>query len=566
MFFDVALPNTTDGDDIIDGGTGDDIIYGEFGSDTFLLGDSFGDDTITGGEDVDGLDMDTIDASAITTGGVAVTTTDDSGSVVQGSDSADFAEIENFVLTDQADTFTAFGTSDVTVDAGGGNDTLQGGSGTNTLSGGDGDDTFEVGFGTDSLDGGAGTDTLSVAASDDPISVTFNGTGTGTFDDLSDDDSGSFASIEAVQGSSGDDIINASADGGGIQAFGGAGADSITGGSGDDRLDGGAGNDTIAGGAGSDTLTGGEGADTLTGGAGADDFVVDDGGDTITDFDPTTGVDGDGTDDNDSVDLSAYYNQSTLDAWNLANPGNQYYTPLGLLRADQDDDGNLGQVGGLRILGTDDQPVSSSALVPENTGVVCFTKGTRIATERGEVPVEDLEPGDLVQTMDHGLQPVRWVGARHLSNTELAERPKLRPIRISPAVMGLPEGEPDLVVSPQHRILVRDPVADLVFGTSEVLVAAKHLVDGQNVQMVEGGAVTYVHLLFAEHQIVLSNGLASESFLPGPQKISVFEDQVMEEIALLFPELDLQTGEGYGDPARQILKRHEARFLMDAAA
>lgn len=125
-----------DGNDTVFGGQGDDTIDAGTGSDVIVLEDNFGDDVVVGGEDPDGLDVDTIDASAITTGGVQVTTTNESGNVVQGGDNADFTEIENFVLTDQADEFTAFGTSDVSVDAGGGDDTLQGGSGTNTLSGG----------------------------------------------------------------------------------------------------------------------------------------------------------------------------------------------------------------------------------------------------------------------------------------------------------------------------------------------------------------------------------------------------------------------------------------------
>ena len=101
------------------------------------------------------------------------------------------------------------------------------------------------------------------------------------------------------------------------------------------------------------------------------------------------------------------------------------------------------------------------------------------------------------------------------------------------------------------------PLADLVFGTPEVLVAAKHLVNGRNVQIVEGGMVTYVHLLFDQHEIILSNGLATESFLPGPQTLDAFENTIIEEIIGLFPELDPETGEGYGAAARQILKKHE---------
>lgn len=190
--------------------------------------------------------------------------------------------------------------------------------------------------------------------------------------------------------------------------------------------------------------------------------------------------------------------------------------------------------------------------------VPCFVAGTMIRTAEGQRAVETLQPGDLVWTLDHGMQPLRWVGQR-----DVAAVGSFAPVHIRAGTFG---DHAHLVVSPQHRILVRDPLADLVFGTSEVLVAAKHLVDGRSVVSVEGGSVTYVHLLFDRHEIVLANGLATESFLPGPQTVGAFEADIQAEIALLFPELDLETGEGYGVAARQILKKHEARLLSGVAA
>lgn len=190
--------------------------------------------------------------------------------------------------------------------------------------------------------------------------------------------------------------------------------------------------------------------------------------------------------------------------------------------------------------------------------VPCFVAGTLIETETGQRRVEDLKPDDRVWTMDHGLQPLRWIGQR-----TVAAVGKFAPVRVSAGTFG---DHANLMLSPQHRILVCDPVADLVFGTPEVLIAAKHLIDGRRVTSVEGGSVTYVHLLFDQHEIVIANGLATESFLPGPQTLDAFEDDIVDEIAQLFPDLDLETGQGYGYAARQILKKHEAKMLFGAAA
>jgi hypothetical protein len=190
--------------------------------------------------------------------------------------------------------------------------------------------------------------------------------------------------------------------------------------------------------------------------------------------------------------------------------------------------------------------------------VPCFVAGTLIQTREGQCKVEDLRPDDLVWTLDRGLQPLRWIGQR-----TVAAVGSFAPVHVAAGIFG---DHGKLMLSPQHRILVRDPVADLVFGTPEVLVAAKHLINGRNVTSCEGGSVTYVHLLFDQHEIVMANGLATESFLPGPQTVDAFEDDVVQEIALLFPDLDLETGQGYGDAARQILKKHEAKMLFGAAA
>ena len=190
--------------------------------------------------------------------------------------------------------------------------------------------------------------------------------------------------------------------------------------------------------------------------------------------------------------------------------------------------------------------------------VPCFVAGTLIQTETGQRRVEDLRPDDLVWTLDRGLQPLRWIGQR-----TVAALGSFAPVHVAAGTFG---DHSQLMLSPQHRILVRDPLADLVFGTPEVLVAAKHLIDGRNVTSCEGGSVTYVHLLFDQHEIVMANGLATESFLPGPQTVEAFEDDVIDEIAMLFPDLDLETGQGYGDAARQVLKKHEAKMLFGAAA
>jgi hypothetical protein len=185
--------------------------------------------------------------------------------------------------------------------------------------------------------------------------------------------------------------------------------------------------------------------------------------------------------------------------------------------------------------------------------VPCFVAGTLVLTPGGEVPVEGLCPGDLVMTKDDGPQPLRWIGQR-----QVEARGEFAPICIAPGTFG---EHRQLLVSPLHRILIRDSLAEMLFGEREVLVAARDLVNDYSVRRIEGGTVDYVHIMFDRHQVVFSEGLETESFLPGPQIVHSFEADVIGEIVALFPELDPATWEGYSPAARRMLRSFEARVL-----
>jgi len=192
------------------------------------------------------------------------------------------------------------------------------------------------------------------------------------------------------------------------------------------------------------------------------------------------------------------------------------------------------------------------------TSIPCFVAGTHIATPDGDRLVQDLTPGDLVLTQDDGPQVLRWIGTR-----EVVAEGAFAPILIRAGTFG---SHGDVQVSPLHRVLIRDSLAELLFGESEVLVAAKDLVNDHSVTRVIGGSVTYVHLMFDSHQVVFSDGLATESFLPGPQTVKSMEAQIMEEICAIFPELDPITGDGYSPAARRMLKGYEATLWRTAQA
>lgn len=187
------------------------------------------------------------------------------------------------------------------------------------------------------------------------------------------------------------------------------------------------------------------------------------------------------------------------------------------------------------------------------TSVPCFVAGTLIATPGGMRRAERLLPGEMVMTKDDGAQPLRWVGSR-----TVAAAGEFAPIHIRANTLGQHR---DLLVSPLHRVLIKDNLAELLFGEPEVLVAARDLVNDRSIIRRVGGEVTYVHLLFDRHQVVFSEGLETESFLPGPQTAASFEAEMVNEIFSLFPDLDPATGSGFPIAARRTLRRYEAELL-----
>jgi Hint domain len=195
------------------------------------------------------------------------------------------------------------------------------------------------------------------------------------------------------------------------------------------------------------------------------------------------------------------------------------------------------------------------------TGVICFTPGTRIRTERGALAVEEIEEGDRVQTKDNGMQEVLWKGEKRISGARLYAMPELRPIRLRAGALGVDRPEDDLVVSPSHRMLVTGAKARALFNTDEVLVRARDLVDDRFVvRDLSLSEVTYVHLLMERHEVVFANGLETESFHPAGEALDSVERWQRERLVRMMPELG-DDPLSYGDYARRALSRAEAAIL-----
>jgi hypothetical protein len=388
--------------------------------------------------------------------------------------------------------------------------TISGGNGDNTLTGTASDDTIAGGAGNDTIEGGAGNDVID------------GGTGDG----------------DSIPGGHNDDDL----------IFGGEGDDTITGNDGNDTIFGGVGNDSLRGDEGADRLAGGAGDDTLnfTDLDNAEDVYVlgnGDGADTLIGFAGPVDDGMGGFTSEDKFDLSGMTDGlgGPVEVWDIVvsddGLGNAVLTfPDGTSTT---------------LIGIAPSEVSSYRAL-HSMGIPCFAAGTRIMTDQGAVPIETLVEGDLVLTRDDGLQPIRWIGKRTVDASG-----DLAPIRIAAGTFG---NARDLRVSPQHRILVAGWQAELLFGEEEVLAPAKSLVNDTSICRQPLPAITYCHMLFERHQIVLSEGMWTESLHTGKEAMDSMTAQSQQEILRIFPELAL-ADLPHSPLARPTLSTREGRVL-----
>lgn len=187
-----------------------------------------------------------------------------------------------------------------------------------------------------------------------------------------------------------------------------------------------------------------------------------------------------------------------------------------------------------------------------NNYVTCFAEGTRIATADGEIPVEDIKVGQELWTLNKGNLPVRWV-----AGTTVTGQGAFAPVVFEAGVIG---NDAPLIVSQQHRIWIKNAMAELLFGKSEVLVAAKHMVGVPGVRLDPRQTVAYTHFMFDSHQIVRANGALTESFFYGETALGTLEATQRAELDALFPILG-SGFDSFGVTATMTLNGREAAAL-----
>ncbi|MGJ8518154.1 hypothetical protein LMG33810_002519 [Carnimonas sp. LMG 33810] len=160
-------------------------------------------------------------------------------------------------------------------------------------------------------------------------------------------------------------------------------------------------------------------------------------------------------------------------------------------------------------------------LQSEVDNAVCFTKGTLISTPGGDVPVETLQQGDIVDTRS-GPKPIKWIGYRSLRQLRsFSARGKRNTLPVKICANAIADGVPNraISVSAWHHIFI-----------DKVLVRAMDLINGHTIFQEEVNEVTYYHLELDSYDMLLAANLYSESFTDNGRSRGFFSNVAATEL------------------------------------
>lgn len=237
-----------------------------------------------------------------------------------------------------------------------------------------------------------------------------------------------------------------------------------------------------------------------------------------------------------------------------------------LLLVEVDTDGNVAEIYLLplttlssrteyRIVGIDTETAHQKFA---QVACVSFTRGTHITLSSGEQRlIEALAVGDRVLTRDDGVQPIRWIG-----QSTVRAVGEFAPIKIHAGTLN---NEHDLVVSPDHRLFIYQRSDEVGAGRAELLVKARHLVNGYTVTQMEGGFVDYFQLLFDSHQIIYAEGIAAETLLINTRTKPVLPADLSSAMGEVIPGHSNLPHAGL-DVSESLLDRPDAAELLRKAS
>ncbi|MDO6589789.1 hemolysin [Loktanella sp. D2R18] len=214
----------------------------------------------------------------------------------------------------------------------------------------------------------------------------------------------------------------------------------------------------------------------------------------------------------------------------------------------------------IRFTEIGDNADGSGALLDNVELLVCFSGDTLIKTPTGYAMARDLKAGQLVITQN-GRKPIRWIGRRTVDAAMIDDDARFLPVRICQGALGNGLPTRDLLVSRQHRVMARSPIAQRMFGQAEILLAAIRLTDLPGIYVDTSiREIDYFHFLLDEHEVLLAEDAPAETLYLGDHANAALGDDAVAEIDLIFPGLRARHSEAL--PARAVPTREkQIRFM-----
>lgn len=225
-------------------------------------------------------------------------------------------------------------------------------------------------------------------------------------------------------------------------------------------------------------------------------------------------------------------------------------------------------VGDQRLRGGDMVTVEAGAptSLPEPepfSGILCFAAGTPIETPTGPRRVETLRPGEIVTTADKGEMHVTWTGRREVLFVRGDNR--YRPVLFHAGSLGPDSPTADLVVSPDHQVVLHGPDVAELTGNTAALAPAGALTELRGVrQMLGKRRITYIHVMLENHAVLRAAGAEAESFYPTPDTLAALSDDQRSSVFAHVPALRIAPETAYGPTALPMIDWDNARDLAVA--
>ncbi len=136
---------------------------------------------------------------------------------------------------------------------------------------------------------------------------------------------------------------------------------------------------------------------------------------------------------------------------------------------------------------------------------VCFLPGTLIATPDGEVRIETLQIGDVINSHQGSPIPIRWIGRQTVQMT-LGPAERMLPVRVRAGALDHCVPHTDLDLTADHGLML-----------DGLLCNAGALVNGTTIHPIPkaelGERYVVYHIEVDDHQLIIANGVPAETFL-----------------------------------------------------